>query len=127
MIFSDLPTPAEALVHTTMIMPGLRAGGKPVPTRIKSGAGFFGIMPGGTKPESGALSGNRGGHMSDPIVPTQPVPPAQDPLRDPVPPPTQDPPAQPFRDPVVPPQPGPGEPPVHDPQPPPYQDPPQRM
>ncbi len=31
MILSDLPTPAEALVRTTKIMPGLRAGGKPVP------------------------------------------------------------------------------------------------
>src|ERR1700687_5007880 len=32
MIFSDLPTPAEALVHMTGTMQRLRAGGKPVPT-----------------------------------------------------------------------------------------------
>src|SRR5258708_186931 len=32
MILSDLPTPAEALAHTNRNMPGLRAGGKPVPT-----------------------------------------------------------------------------------------------
>jgi hypothetical protein len=30
MISSDLPTPAEALIHTTGTMPGLRAGGKPM-------------------------------------------------------------------------------------------------
>src|SRR5712671_2723761 len=41
MIFSDLPTPAEASVHTAGLCPGLRAGGKPVSTRIKSGAGLF--------------------------------------------------------------------------------------
>src|SRR5882757_11467497 len=118
MIFSDQPTPAEALVHASRILPRLRAGWKSVAT--------FRDHARGTKPESGALSGDRGGHMSDPTSPTPPIPPAQDPLRDPVPPPTQDPPAQPFRDPVVPPAPGPGESPVHDPMPPPYQDPPQR-
>src|SRR5436305_7226908 len=47
------------------------------------------ILNSGTKPRSGALSGNRGGHMSDPVSPAPPIPPAQDPLRDPVPPPMQ--------------------------------------
>src|SRR5438270_3056294 len=32
MIFSDLPRPAEALLHTTEFLPGLRAGGKPLHT-----------------------------------------------------------------------------------------------
>jgi len=35
MIFSDLPSPAEA---------GFAKGGNRIPPRIKSGAGFFGIM-----------------------------------------------------------------------------------
>jgi hypothetical protein len=35
MIFSDLPSPAEA---------GFAKAGNRFPTRIKSGAGFFGIM-----------------------------------------------------------------------------------
>src|SRR5207249_2648535 len=81
----------------------------------------------GTKRENAALAvSHRGGAMPDPRDPTPNIPPAQDPLRDPVVPPMQDPPATPYRDPVVPPAPGPGESPVHDPQPPPYQDPPQR-
>src|SRR6266567_6893269 len=46
MTFSDLPTPAEASVHATEIMPGLRAGGKPVPTfrghaRISGGSALL--------------------------------------------------------------------------------------
>jgi hypothetical protein len=43
-IFSDLPSPAEAMAGMTK-GPGLRAGGKPVSIpRIKSGAGFFEIL-----------------------------------------------------------------------------------
>src|SRR5437016_13939728 len=56
MIFSDLPSPAEASSQNDGPCEGLRAGGKPVPTpdhqaskatpssTAMSGAGFFGIM-----------------------------------------------------------------------------------
>jgi hypothetical protein len=44
MILSDLPTPAEALVHATRMVLELRAGGKPlhIPDQVR--AGFFEIM-----------------------------------------------------------------------------------
>jgi hypothetical protein len=44
MIFSDLPTPAEALVHTTRTCQGFAQAGNRFPPWIKSGAGFFGII-----------------------------------------------------------------------------------
>ena len=44
MIFSDLPTPAGALIHTTGMCQGFAQAGNRYPPRIKSGACFFGIM-----------------------------------------------------------------------------------
>jgi hypothetical protein len=44
MILSDLPTPAEALIHAIRIIPRLRADGKPVPTAHRVRGMLFGIM-----------------------------------------------------------------------------------
>jgi len=44
MIFSDLPSPAEAASETTSRATGFAQAGNRYPPRIKSGAGFFGIM-----------------------------------------------------------------------------------
>src|SRR5205814_1459893 len=44
MIFSDLPTPAEASVHTMALCQGFAQAGNRCPPRINCGAGFFGIM-----------------------------------------------------------------------------------
>jgi len=44
MIFSDLPSPAEASSHTTDGAKGFAQAGNRLPPLIKSGAGFFGIM-----------------------------------------------------------------------------------
>jgi hypothetical protein len=44
MIFSDLPSPAEASSQTTNRATGFAQAGNRFPPRIKSGAGFFGIM-----------------------------------------------------------------------------------
>jgi hypothetical protein len=44
MIFSDLPTPAEALIRTMGLCEGFAQAGNRCTPRIKCGAGFFGIM-----------------------------------------------------------------------------------
>jgi hypothetical protein len=44
MIFSDLPSPAEASNQTTKRAEGFAQAGNRLPLRIKCGAGFFGIM-----------------------------------------------------------------------------------
>jgi hypothetical protein len=44
MIFSDLPSPAEAPSHTNEPKQGFAQAGNRYPPRIKCGAGFFGIM-----------------------------------------------------------------------------------
>jgi hypothetical protein len=44
MIFSDLPSPAEAPSQTAISATGFAQAGNRYPPRIKSGAGFFGIM-----------------------------------------------------------------------------------
>jgi hypothetical protein len=44
MIFSDLPSPAEALSQAGEPCQGFAQAGNRSPPRIKSGAGFFGIM-----------------------------------------------------------------------------------
>jgi hypothetical protein len=44
MIFSDLPSPAEASSRTTERANGFAQAGNRFPPRIKCGAGFFGIM-----------------------------------------------------------------------------------
>jgi hypothetical protein len=44
MIFSDLPTPAEALIQRTRMCEGFAQAENRCPPRIKSGACFFGIM-----------------------------------------------------------------------------------
>jgi hypothetical protein len=44
MMFSDLPSPAEALSQTTTRARGFAQAGNRYPPRIKCGAGFFGIM-----------------------------------------------------------------------------------
>jgi hypothetical protein len=44
MIFSDLPSPAEASSQTMGAAKGFAQAGNRYPPRIKSGAGFFGIM-----------------------------------------------------------------------------------
>jgi len=44
MISSDLPPPAEALIHARGPCQGFAQAGNRSPPRIKSGAGFFGIM-----------------------------------------------------------------------------------
>jgi hypothetical protein len=44
MIFPDLPSPAEASSQTTNRAAGFAQAGNRFPPRIKSGAGFFGIM-----------------------------------------------------------------------------------
>jgi hypothetical protein len=44
MILSTCLRPPKHLVHTMGSCQGLRAGGKPCPSRIKSGTGVFGIM-----------------------------------------------------------------------------------
>jgi hypothetical protein len=43
-IFSDLPSPAEASFHTARACKGFAQAGNRFTPRIKSGAGFFGIM-----------------------------------------------------------------------------------
>jgi hypothetical protein len=44
MIFSDLPSPAEAPRHSSCYRLGFAQAGNRYPPRIKPGAGFFGIM-----------------------------------------------------------------------------------
>jgi hypothetical protein len=44
MIFSDLPSPAEASSQTDQRRHGFAQAGNRYPPRIASGAGFFGIM-----------------------------------------------------------------------------------
>jgi len=44
MIFSDLPSPAEASSRTKGRAKGFAQAGNRYPPRIKCGAGFFGIM-----------------------------------------------------------------------------------
>jgi hypothetical protein len=44
MIFSDLPSPAEASSHTTDRAKGFAQAGNRYPPRVKPGAGFFGIV-----------------------------------------------------------------------------------
>jgi hypothetical protein len=44
MILSDLPSPAEAWTTSVMLYQGFAQAGNRRPPRIKSGAGFFGIM-----------------------------------------------------------------------------------
>jgi len=44
MIFSDLPSPAEASGQTTIGATGFAQAENRFPPRIKCGAGFFGIM-----------------------------------------------------------------------------------
>jgi len=44
MILSDLPSPAEALVHAKGSCQGFAQAGNRFTPRIASGAGFFGIM-----------------------------------------------------------------------------------
>jgi hypothetical protein len=44
MILSDLPSPAEASSQTTNVAKGFAQAGNRYPPRIKSEAGFFGIM-----------------------------------------------------------------------------------
>jgi len=44
MILSDLPSPAEASSNTRGLAVGFAQAGNRNPPRIKSGAGFFGIM-----------------------------------------------------------------------------------
>jgi hypothetical protein len=44
MIFSDLPSPAEASSQTMSRAKGFAQAGNRFPPRIKCGAGFFGIM-----------------------------------------------------------------------------------
>jgi hypothetical protein len=44
MIFSDLPSPAEASSQMTTRAKGFAQAGNRYPPRIKSGAGFFGII-----------------------------------------------------------------------------------
>jgi hypothetical protein len=44
MIFSDLPSPAEASSQMTNRETGFAQAGNRYPPRIKCGAGFFGIM-----------------------------------------------------------------------------------
>jgi len=44
MIFSDLPSPAEASIHKCGLRRGFAQAGNRFPSRIKSGTGFFGIM-----------------------------------------------------------------------------------
>jgi len=44
MVFSDLPSPAEASDETTSRYLGFAQAGNRYPPRITSGAGFFGIM-----------------------------------------------------------------------------------
>ena len=44
MIFSDLPSPAEALFQAANGSAGFAQAGNRYPPRIGSGAGFFGIM-----------------------------------------------------------------------------------
>jgi hypothetical protein len=44
MMFSDLPSPAEAPSHTMKPTKGFAQAGNRFPPRIKCGAGFFGIM-----------------------------------------------------------------------------------
>jgi len=44
MIFSDLPSPAEASSQTTNRAKGFAQAGNRYPPRIESGVGFFGIM-----------------------------------------------------------------------------------
>jgi hypothetical protein len=45
MIFSDLPSPAEASSQTDQRCQGFAQAGNRYLARIKCGAGFFGIMP----------------------------------------------------------------------------------
>jgi hypothetical protein len=44
MIFSDLPSPAEASNESTNLCEGFAQSGNRFPSRIASGTGFFGIM-----------------------------------------------------------------------------------
>jgi len=44
MMFSDLPSPAEASSQTMNRSEGFAQAGNRYPPRIKCGAGFFGIM-----------------------------------------------------------------------------------
>jgi len=44
MIFSDLPSPAEASSYTMNLAKGFAQAGNRYPPRIKCGAGFVGIM-----------------------------------------------------------------------------------
>jgi hypothetical protein len=44
MIFSDLPSPAEASTHMARSAAGFAQAGNRFPPRIKCGAGFLGIM-----------------------------------------------------------------------------------
>jgi hypothetical protein len=44
MILPDLPSPAEAFVHTAGLYQGFAQAGNRYPSRIKSGTGIFGIM-----------------------------------------------------------------------------------
>jgi hypothetical protein len=44
MIFSDLPSPAEASAPMMSLTLGFAQAGNRYPPRIKCGAGFFGIM-----------------------------------------------------------------------------------
>ena len=44
MIFSDLPSPGEASGQNDGLCEGFAQAGNRFPPRIKSGAGFFGIM-----------------------------------------------------------------------------------
>jgi hypothetical protein len=46
MIFSDLPSPAEASSQSDQRRQGFAQAGDRFPPRIKSAAGFFGIMLG---------------------------------------------------------------------------------
>jgi hypothetical protein len=44
MMFSDLPSPAEASTQLTNCAKGFAQAGNRYPSRIKCGTGFFGIM-----------------------------------------------------------------------------------
>jgi hypothetical protein len=44
MMFSDLPSPAEASSQLTKRVTGFAQAGNRSPSRIKCGTGFFGIM-----------------------------------------------------------------------------------
>jgi hypothetical protein len=44
MMFSDLPSPAEASSQTTKRAKGFAQAGNRYPSRIKCGTGFFGII-----------------------------------------------------------------------------------